>query len=221
MAAVAPPLKIALIGDSTVCGYPSGSLLMGWGEMLREFTSPGVIYLNEAVAGTSTKTFPPDRWQKVLAANPDFVFIQFGHNDSHDPAAPEATNAATGYKENLRRYVNEARGASITPVLVTPPHRRRFASGHVSTELAAYANAMRDVAEEMKVPLIDLYGQSGKWMESLGEEQSTPFTVNHGPDPAKDDRTHFTREGAKALAKFVVEAFPRTDPRLAKIMPAP
>ena len=211
------PLKIAIIGDSTVCEYPSSSLLRGWGQMLRELTAPGVLYLNEAQGGKSSKSFPVDRWQKILAAKPDFVLIQFGHNDAHGAGQPESTDAATDYKDNLRRYVNEARAASITPVLVTPPHRRQFASGHVTTELAAYAEAMKAVAEELKVPLIDLYGQTGKWLDSLGEEGSASVTVNRGPNPAADDRSHFTKDGAAALAKFVAESFPAIDPRLNQV----
>ena len=212
------PIKIGLIGDSTVCDYPTGSLRRGWGEMIGEFTTPSVIILNEAQGGRSSKSFPPDRWQKILTAKPDFVFIQFGHNDSHAPGQPESTDAATDFKVNLRRYITEARGASIVPVLVTPPHRRTFYSGHLSNDLAPYADAMKAVAAEMKVPLVDLYAQSGKWIEGLGEEGSSQITVNHGPDPAQDDRTHFTKEGATSLAKFVTASFPEIDPRLGKVL---
>ncbi len=35
----------------------------------------------------------------------------------------------TDFKDNLRRYITEARGAGIAPVLVTPPRRRLFQDG--------------------------------------------------------------------------------------------
>lgn len=219
-AAAQRPIKIALVGDSTVCEYPDSSLLRGWGQMLREFTTPGAIYDNQAQGGKSSKNFPPERWSKILAEKPDFVFIQFGANDAHGPGAPESTDAATDYKENLRRYVKEARAASIMPVLVTPPHRRLFNAGQLTQELAPYAEAMKAVGEELKVPVVDLYEESGKWMASLGEEKSTPVTVNRGPDPAKDDRSHYTKEGATTLARFVSQTFPKVDPRLAKVLKA-
>jgi lysophospholipase L1-like esterase len=212
------PLKIALVGDSTVCEYPNDSPLRGWGQMLRQFTAPGVLFVNEAEGGRSSKTFPAVRWQKILAYKPDFVFIQFGHNDAHGAGQPESTDAATDYRENLRRYVNEARSASIVPVLVTPPHRRLFAGGHLTSELAAYAGAMKAVAEELHVPLIDLHEKSGKWLEQLGEEGSSPMTVNRGPNPASDDRSHFTKEGATTLTKLVTETFSEIDPRLGNVL---
>ncbi|XHR26702.1 MAG: GDSL-type esterase/lipase family protein [Chthoniobacteraceae bacterium] len=214
------PLKIGIIGDSTVCNYPDNARLRGWGQMLRQYTIPSVSFINEAQGGTSTKTFPADRWQKILTAKPDFVLIQFGHNDAHGADRPESTNAATDYKDNLRRYIVQARGASIIPVLVTPPHRRLFSDGHVTSELMPYVDAMKAVAAEMKVPLIDLYEQSGAWLESVGEEGSAHVTVNRGINPEADDRTHFTKEGAASLAGFVAQAFPKCDPRLGKILKA-
>ncbi len=118
--------------------------------MLRQFTAPSFVFINEAQGGTSTKTFPADRQQKILAAKPDFVIIQFGHNDAHAAGRPESTDAATDYKENLRRYVTQAREASITPVLETSPHRRLFSAGHITEELTPYVNVMKMVANEMK-----------------------------------------------------------------------
>ncbi len=212
------PLKLALIGDSTVCDYPDSSLLRGWGQMMREYLKPGVTVLNQARGGKSSKTFPSDLWQAILASKPDFVFIMFGANDAHGKDAPESTDAATDYKENLRRYITEARGVGIVPVLVTPPHRRLFYNGKLSNELEPYATAMREVGAETKVGVIDLYQESGKWLDSLGEEKSTFATVNRGPNPNTDDRSHYTKEGAFQLAKFVTDAFAQVDPKLTKAL---
>jgi len=69
----------------------------------------------------------------------------------------------------------------------------------------------------LKGPLIDLYAQTGKWLDSLGEEGSASVTVNRGPNPAADDRSHFTKDGAATLAKFVAGSFPAIDPRLSQV----
>ena len=45
------------------------------------------------------------RWAKALAEKPQFVLIQFGHNDSHAKDHPEATDAATDYRDYLRRAI--------------------------------------------------------------------------------------------------------------------
>lgn len=213
----APALKVGVIGDSTVCNYPEKSDKRGWGQMLAEFLAPGTILLNEAKGGASTKTFPADRWQRILAAKPDVILIQFGHNDSHAKTKPEATDAATDYRENLRRYVNEAREAGAEPILVTPPRRRTFRKGALTTELAPYVEAMKAVAAEMSVKLIDLHTTSGELYTRLGEKGSDAFTANvtdEADRPGRDDRTHFTPAGAKEMARLVTEGLRETAPRL-------
>jgi lysophospholipase L1-like esterase len=208
---------IALIGDSTVCDYPQGDRLRGWGQLLPEYLQPGVAVRNEAKGGLSTKTFPRDRWRALLASHPDYVLIQFGHNDSHAKDRPESTDAATDYAENLRNFVNEARAAGVTPVLVTPVRRRLFKQGKPTEELAPYAESMRRVAGETKTPLIDLYALSGELYVQLGEEGSTEFTLNqtdHADRPELGDRTHFTEQGARQMARLVAGGISKIDARL-------
>ena len=68
---------------------------------------------------------------------------------------------------------------------------------------------MRAVAEEMKVPLIDLYTESFRIVETLGEEGSRKLFmhVTPGEDPASpdgsQDNAHTRREGAERFAAFV------------------
>jgi len=212
------PLKIGIVGDSTVCQFPPSSPLNGWGQALPEYFLPDVTFLNQAKAGASTKTFPSERWQKILEFKPDFVLIEFGFNDQHEKTKPEATDAASDFKDNLRRFIAEAREAKISPILVTPNHRRTFTPGSVlTTELEPYVNAMKEVGLELKVPVVDLYAKSAVLYEGLGEEGSTSFTVNNQDNadrPGRGDRTHFTPEGARQMARLVADGLAETDPRL-------
>src|SRR5882724_4460385 len=111
-AADTTPVKIAVIGDSTVCEYPEDSPNRGWGHFIGEYFRDNVKIVNLAASGRSTKTFIGEgRWAKTLSEKPQFILIQFGHNDSHAKDRPEATDAATDYRDYLRRYVTEARAA--------------------------------------------------------------------------------------------------------------
>src|ERR1041385_6720602 len=88
-------LRIALVGDSTVADYlKPGDPHRGWGQLFPEFVDTNrVIVQNFAVNGRSTKTFKSEgRWEKVLAFKPNYIFIQFGHNDSHAKDRPESTD---------------------------------------------------------------------------------------------------------------------------------
>jgi lysophospholipase L1-like esterase len=212
------PLKIVIIGDSTVCNYPPEHTNRGWGMYIEEQFKPGTVkVVNLAASGRSTKTFIQEgRWTKALAEKPDFVLIQFGHNDSHAPTNPEATDFAGDYKDYLRRYIDESRAIGAKPILVTPMVRRTFdAQGKIAEAqagnrpLSAYAGAVREVAAEKKAPLIDLYASSKALAERIGVEAS------HAMNAKPSDVTHFNEKGARAIANLVIEDLPAAAPTLA------
>jgi lysophospholipase L1-like esterase len=198
------PLKLAIAGDSTVADYPEGSTQHGWGEYIQGYFNESVKVTNLAKNGRSTKTFLNEGlWAKALALKPDFILIQFGHNDSHYPKMPEATNAATDYSGYLRQFVDEARAAGAVPILITPVQRRT----KVDT-LIPYAEAMRKVAAEKNVALIDLHASSGALYRQLGKQGSDELAAN------ATDSTHFNEKGARAMAALVMKELPGADPRL-------
>ena len=212
-------LKIAIAGDSTVANYKGTEVLRGWGQLLPEFFKPDVKIDNFAKNGRSTKTFISEQlWQMTLDDKPDIILIQFGHNDSHTPASqhPEATQADGDFMDNLRKMIVDTRAAGITPVLVTPMHRRTFGpDGKITSELMPYADAMKRVGAELKAPVIDLQAMSGDLFQKLGEANSSGYTPK--------DRTHFGEKGARVIAYLVATGAADVDARLkaAEISPLP
>lgn len=205
------PLRIVIIGDSTVCNYALKRPDRGWGMFIEErFKEGHAKVINLAAAGRSTKTFIKEgRWQKALAEKPDYVLIQFGHNDAHDAGKPEATDAATDYKENLRRYISDSRAIGATPILVTPMVRRLFdAEGKLQDELQRYAGAMKEVGAEQAVPVVDLHAASKNLVDQLGPEKSAELANKKG------DITHFNEKGARAMADLVMKELPAAVPKL-------
>lgn len=203
-------MTIALVGDSTVTDNA------GWGKAFAKMTAPGVQVLNLAKGGTSTKSYRDGgRWEKALREDADFMLIQFGHNDRPGKGPHRETDAATTYRENLDRFVDEARAAGIQPVLVTSVAVRKFGpDGKIVDDLAPYAIAMRAVAAEKQVPLIDLHQRSIEGLERLGPAASEEF------GPMKDGRrdiTHFSDEGATFAARLVVGEFVRVVPTAAAL----
>lgn len=210
----ATAIRIALVGDSTVADYNKpGDLHRGWGQLFPEFVDTNrVVVQNFAVNGRSTRTFKNEgRWEKVLAFKPDYVFVQFGHNDSHAKEKPESTDAKTDYTSNLVGFVESAKAQGTFPILVTPMHRGKWLEDgrHLTQELLPYADAMRGVAKDERVPLIDLYALSEKAFEAMTDEQLQ--TILAAPET---DRTHFNEKGARLLAGMVVEETDRLVPAL-------
>ena len=167
-----------------------------------------VTVVNLAASGRSTKTFIQEgRWDRALKENPDVVLIQFGHNDSHDPARPEATDAATNYREFLRRYIDDTRSSGGIAVLITPMCRRS-----TPDNLGPYADAMKAVAAEKQVALIDLHAASEKLYARLGTNGVVELSARLANGQV--DPTHFNARGAQAMARLVMDELPTAAPSL-------
>ena len=151
------------IGDSTMADKPleKPNPERGWGQLLpRYFRDPAMV-VNHAKNGRSSKSFRDEGlWQPVLdALRPgDFVIIQFGHNDEKKEDPTRYSDPKTTFRENLRRYVSETRAKGARPILATPINRREFdAEGKLKDTHGDYPPAVRAVAAEEKVPLLDLH----------------------------------------------------------------
>ncbi|MBN2711906.1 MAG: rhamnogalacturonan acetylesterase [Planctomycetes bacterium] len=206
-------ITIVILGDSTVQNYNEPNRC-GWGQVIGEYFKDGVKIVNLAAGGRSTKTFISEgRLDKALATNADFALIQFGHNDSHDKGRPEATDADGDYKEYLHQYAKTFREKNSDTIFVTPMHRRLFKDGKVCPySLAKYAKAMKEVAEEEKLPCIDLLTSSGKVFNTLGEEASVQLSCK------PEDRSHFSPMGARIMAKLILKGLIEADHPLAKYL---
>jgi pectate lyase len=207
-------VRIVIIGDSTVCNYPENVPTRGWGQFVQGYFNDAVAVVNWAKSGRSTKTFIKEGlWKKALTEKPDFVLIQFGHNDSHATDRPEATSAAGDFRDYLRGYIDESRAAGATPILVTPMHRRTFdKDGKLTDILGPYAEAMKEVGAEKKVAVVDLHAASGKLFQQLGDAASAEMANQAG------DRTHFNEKGARAMAELVMQELPTAAPPLKKFL---
>lgn len=208
-------LVLYLAGDSTVtdqdeAGYPYA----GWGQLLPRCFKAGVAIDNRAISGRSSKSFIDEGHLDTIAADikpRDYMFIQFGHNDSkgddHRHTEPFST-----YKEYLLRMIMVARKAGAYPVLVTPVHRRRFYSEEAIVNTHGdYITAMKELADSEQIPLIDLALKSRKLFEAYGLEGTKELFMWSYPGeyirhPAGvQDNTHFQILGARLLAELVVE----------------
>ncbi len=193
---------VFLTGDSTVTDQPAEPGA-SWGQMLPRFL-PGVAIANHAESGETLKSFLTGlRLAKVLGQLKagDYLFIQFGHNDQKQQWPQTYAEAHTTYPAYLRVYVAEARRRGATPVLVTSPQRRTFdGAGKIRNSHGDYPAAVRAVAAELNVPLIDLEKMSIAFYEALGPEKA-PLAFSAGGR----DITHHDNYGAYELAKCIAQ----------------
>lgn len=106
--------RLYVIGDSTAAVNPPERYpRMGWAQILQEqFDARFITVRDRAKGGRSAKSFFEEGlWAQVFGEleKGDYVFIQFGHNDSkaNDPA--HYTDPDTTYRRYLTTYVEDAR----------------------------------------------------------------------------------------------------------------
>ena len=172
------PVKIFLAGDSTVADYSTDSDYLetrypssGWGQFFQPFMqkdslkkisiirSDSAIVDNRSRGGRSTRVFFEEgRWRGIYKdLQPgDIVLIQFGHNDGAETKHERYVDVR-GYKEFLRLFVNQTREKGGIPVLITPVTRNfPWTDNVLGSAHGQYPDAMKDIAVEMNVHLIDL-----------------------------------------------------------------
>ena len=173
-------MKILLAGDSTVAEQARddsnpGLRYCGWGQMMGRFFTD-IKIINYAVSGYSVNDFrEKGQYKKLLEAlgKDDYALFQFGHNDQKRLEL----RAWDGYAVALRQYISEIRQQGGKPVMVTSAARNswRGDNGNYLDLLAEYAEAMKHVAAEKNIPIIDLQGTSVAWIISLGRESAKKY----------------------------------------------
>lgn len=209
-------IRIFLIGDSTMANKPlEDNPERGWGQLFPQYFTNEVEIKNYAVNGRSTKSFIKEsRWDSVLnqLQDGDYVMIQFGHNDSKVDDSTRYAAPQTTYRENLIRFVTEARAKGAKPILLTPVMRRKFDSkGIFVDQHGEYPGVVKDVAQKLKVPLIDLHKSSEALIVKEGVENSKRLFLNIPPNHfskykgKENDNTHFSEYGASLVASLVCQ----------------
>jgi lysophospholipase L1-like esterase len=186
--------KLLIAGDSTATDQmmePAAA----WGQMLPRWFQPPIVVANYAECGSTAAGFIRDRrWEKMLSEMRagDVVLIEFGINDRRAPVSE--------FTASLRQMVTEARGAEAIPVLVTPQQLRSGffdAQAQPPATLGEFPPAIRGVARELGVPLVDLYATSTTLYGVVGPSKLPAAFI---------DGAHHTTWGAYLLAQCVLQA---------------
>jgi pectinesterase len=200
-------VKIGLIGDSTV------AVESGWGPAFADRFNDRVKVFNHAVNGATLESLSK-KLEALILLKPDYVLIQFGHND-------QKRYGTDVYATHLKSYVDQIRKAGIKPIIVSSVTRRTFDKNGkiVSTiaktekftfksDLASYAETARTVATENQVPFIDLYNLSISFHNRIGREASMAYNFKEG------DNTHFNRSGGEAITDLILPELTNIAPEL-------
>lgn len=194
-------LSIGLIGDSTV------ATTYGWGPAFALEVNKNVNVLNYAKNGATLDSLS-SKLDVLLKQKPNYVIVQFGHNDMkrYDSKA---------YGEKLKNYVKRITNAGSKAIIFSSVTRRNF-DKHGKIEprmingrsLADYAQVAKLIATEMHVPFIELNSISIEHHNKIGPKLSATYNFT------ETDTTHFSKEGAKAIAALIIKELKNVVPEL-------
>lgn len=171
------PGGIFMFGDSTTA--PRGSTKVYAARVADALQSIGstLSVYNAGVPSNTTRDARKRLQSDVLRYPPRIVVMQFGINDSaidvwHKPPATESRVPVEDFIANYRALIAEAQKAKAKVVLMTtnplrwtgklrelygkPPYNPDAEDGFESPTLARYNDAIRDLAKELKLPLVDV-----------------------------------------------------------------
>jgi lysophospholipase L1-like esterase len=214
--------RIFIVGDSTACIYPhcgDGNRFprTGWGQVADRFL-PEYTIINLALSGRSSGSFKKEENYKYLceALSPgDYMIIQFGHNDSNIKS-PDVYVAPDGdFQREIMEFAKLASRKGAAAILATPISKNRAAD----PVLEVYVNAVRKLAEDQALPIIDFYEATNSYINRVGCAASAAMFMNVSRrdmrfiddlryegsefyDTFTQDNTHLNINGALFIAEF-------------------
>ncbi|MAW97046.1 MULTISPECIES: rhamnogalacturonan acetylesterase [unclassified Leeuwenhoekiella] len=210
-----------LAGDSTVTNQdvePWAS----WGQFITAYLDENIAVSNQASSGASLASFKGSRIDKILSQlkPEDFVIIEFGHND--EKIKGEGNGAWGLYTDLLTDFIQRIREKKGVPILITPTQRRAFEGAKLKETHGDFPDAMRKVAKEEDVLLVDLTKMTTQMYKAWGPEESRKAFVQYpantfpGQSSKLEDNTHFSNFGANEIALAVANAIRNSDSELKK-----
>ncbi|MGE3384876.1 MAG: SGNH/GDSL hydrolase family protein [Pyrinomonadaceae bacterium] len=191
---------IVAFGDSITAPRKG---VVTYSDVMRErLKDKKVDVINAGIGGNTTeharKRFETD----VLAHSPDLVIMQFGNNDSavdvwKDPPATQPRVPLETYIRNLRAMIDVLRSRGSRVILVTPLPTRwteklKGMYGKPPYDPAdpngfnfmkkEYVAALKSLAAESKIPLVDLYSEYFKFGRNSGRSMDALFTDGMHPN---------------------------------------
>jgi len=210
----ADPVTIVTFGDSTTA--TRGPLVVYSMILARELPKQGIPaqVINAGIGGNTTRNAVARFEKDVLQKKPDLVVIQFGINDSavdvwRDPPATKSRVSLKQYETNLRSLIDQLQKQQIKVILMTPNSlrwipriKKLYGKPPYDPDdplgfnkfLKNYAEAVRKIAKEKQVPLVDIYAAFEKYAAQEGQSAQDLLL----------DGIHPNTEGQRMVADLLI-----------------
>ncbi|KAH0373313.1 GDSL lipase/acylhydrolase family protein, partial [Aureobasidium melanogenum] len=224
--------QFILFGDSITQQSASQAKGFGWTPALQDAYIRRLDVVNRGFSGYNTtqalKVLPrilPTPEQSRIR----LMTIFLGANDARLPNTPgfPQTVELEQYKKNLKDIINHPMLQAHKPQLILltpPPIEERKALAHDKTNginvvrrtaanTAKYAEAVRQIAQEFKLPVLDIWAA---FMKEAGWREGEPLPQNQTLAQMLHDGLHLNPEGYeiiyRELMKLISEKLPEHAP---------
>lgn len=209
IAPFAPNERIAFLGDS-ITAFELHLRDLRW-FMARKYGTQSPFFLNCGTAGDSTANGIARVTYDLMTMNPDRVVVMFGMNDNSYGSWSDGVSSGhaarlVAYADNLRTLVETIRAAKpgVRIDLMTPSPYDEYSTdlgsdrhvGANSVGLRDFAAAVRTVAAEKSLNVIDVYGP----MTAI--EKARPTGLHY----SGNDRVHPADAGSRFIAAAILSA---------------
>lgn len=226
------PESVAHLVTGVTNYYPQS----GWAMMLENYIMERTAEINnKAIPGCTAQMFIsaylPELKTEIRQG--DYVIIQFGHNDQKKYGIEE-------YKGYMTQLADSAEEMGASVIFVTSPVRLQFSDGvlidymggYLNPVLGDYAEATKELSQELNIPVIDLNAKSRELVSELGEDEAKNlylflsknddrfisderFSDSYNNKELKDG-AHLLPYGADTYARIVAEGIEELNISLSK-----
>jgi lysophospholipase L1-like esterase len=217
----AEEITLVAFGDSTTARRDGDHVVVYASILEKAFSDKGIPLkvVNAGIGGNNTNQGRARFEKDVITQHPSWVIIQFGLNDAAvdvhlNPPATEPRVSEKRYEENLRYFVQTLKANNAKSVLMTPnpgrwteatrklygkpPYQPEDPDGY-NVLVRRYAEIVRHIAEQEKVPLIDVYGVFQTYNKQPGQSMDQLMLA---------DGIHPNTQGHEIIAKLLLETIP-------------
>jgi lysophospholipase L1-like esterase len=205
---------------------------VGWGKQFQAHFNANAKVVNSAVGGTTVRTWlynvtstlgtdgdcqlssptPQAHWTTIANGMKagDYLFIQFGINDTTSATCPKHVSVAT-FKSLFGMMAQAAKDKGAQPIFLTAVSSISCMGSMAVGTRGGFATATKDAGVQYGVPVIDLEQLSVARYTALGFCPSTDSAATFSANTPIgnffcNDHTHFEAAGSIQIANLVAKA---------------
>ncbi|MBI3852077.1 MAG: hypothetical protein HY298_17605 [Verrucomicrobia bacterium] len=204
-------VRIVCFGDSITGIYYHSGAARAWCDMVgiglrRHYPKAKLEMINAGISSQTSANGLARIRADVLDRKPALVVVAFGMNDIRHPNPMPAQQS----HDNQAQIVRFCKAAGVEVVLCTPSSVYHGSEGWPFEQLSPYADMVRQIGTEEKVPVADVY----RAFEGIRAKDATAWMM------LMSEWIHPNMNGHKVIAQEVIRAMTRRSISLANV-PAP